>query len=259
MSNTSGSAVASSASSAATEAAIRAALLANMNNTSSSTGAPSVPQQQKKPTIPEPPPPPKEDEVPDSGDAINTFASYIPTGLPPSVIKILQERAQASNNSNDTASTTFSGNSNLVDLSMDNKKDDDTNSIIEILDTDNEDSRMGMEDITNIADAKTNGLDQKQPSSSDTKPNSKECTIAHELFTSGKIQSHTSPAVESALLSSVSAPLVPNEACETILPLLKEGKLSPLQAEGVSLAVSRFNRVFVSKGSGKGDGSMRAG
>ena len=103
-------------------------------------------------------------------------------------------------------------------------------------------------------------MDQKQPSSSDTKPNSKECTnIAHELFTSGKIQSHTSPAVESALLSSVSAPLVPNEACETILPLLKEGKLSPLQAEGVSLAVSRFNRVFVSKGSGKGDGSMRAG
>ena len=140
---------------------------------------------------------------------------------------------------------------------MDNKKDDDDNSIIEILDTDNEDSRMGMEDITNIADTKTNVLDQKQPSSSDTKP-SNNIHIAHELFTSGKIQSHTSPAVESALLSSVSAPLVPNEACETILPLLKEGKLSPLQAEGVSLAVSRFNRVFVSKGSGKGDGSMRA-
>ena len=230
------------------------------NNTSSSTGAPSVPQPQKKPTIPAPPPPPKEDEVQDSGDAINTFASYIPTGLPPSVIKILQERAQACNNiSNDTTSTTFGGNSNLVDLSMDNKKDNDDNSIIEILDTDNEDSRMGMEDITNIADTKTNVLDQKQLSS-DTKPSNKECNnIAYELFTSGKIQSHTSPAVESALLSSVSAPLVPNEACETILPLLKEGKLSPLQAEGVSLAVSRFNRVFVSKGSGKGDGSMRAG
>jgi len=231
------------------------------NNTSTSTGAPSVPQPpQKKPTIPAPPPPPKEDEVQDSGDAINTFASYIPTGLPQSVIKILQERAQACNISNDTTSTkTFSGNSNLVDLSIDNtKKDDDNNSIIEILDTDNEDSRMGMEDITNIADTKTNVLDQKQPSSSDTKP-SNNIQIAHELFTSGKIQSHTSPAVESALLSSVSAPLVPNEACETILPLLKEGKLSPLQAEGVSLAVSRFNRVFVSKGSGKGDGSMRAG
>ena len=245
MSNTFGTTASSAASSAATEAAIRAALLANMNNTSSSTGAPTQ-AQQKKPTIPVPPPPPKEDEVQDSGDAINTFASYIPTGLPPSVIKILQERAQACSSSN---------NSNLVDLSLDNKKDDDDNSIIEILDTDNEDSRMGMEDITNIADTKTSGLDQKQPSSD--KPNSKD--VAHELFTSGKIQSHTSPAVESALLSSVSAPLVPNEACETILPLLKEGKLSPLQAEGVSLAVSRFNRVFVSKGSGKGDGSMRAG
>ncbi|KAL7532804.1 hypothetical protein ACHAXR_004855, partial [Thalassiosira sp. AJA248-18] len=73
------------------------------------------------------------------------------------------------------------------------------------------------------------------------------------------LQSHTSPAVESALLSSVSAPSVPDAAASTILPLVREGKLSPLQAEGVTLAINRFNRVFTSKGSGRNDGDMRAG
>ena len=43
------------------------------------------------------------------------------------------------------------------------------------------------------------------------------------------------------------------------LSLVTERKLSPLQAEGVTLAIHRFNRIFVSKGSGRGDGCMRAG
>ena len=79
------------------------------------------------------------------------------------------------------------------------------------------------------------------------------------LFTTGQVQSHTSPSVESALLSSVSAPPVSNDAASTLLPLVREGKLSPLQAEGVTLAIQRFNRVFTSKGAGKNDGLMRAG
>jgi len=76
--------------------------------------------------------------------------------------------------------------------------------------------------------------------------------------------SHTSPSVESALLSSVSSPTVPDEAAKVIYPLVQQDKLSPLQAEGVLLAIHRFQRVFRSGGSGGGGGGgggkmMRAG
>eukprot|EP00985_Skeletonema_marinoi_P016063 scaffold8533_cov126-Skeletonema_marinoi.AAC.1 len=82
-----------------------------------------------------------------------------------------------------------------------------------------------------------------------------------QLFTTKNalIPSHTSPACESALLSSVSAcnfssngsdGALQDEAASTILPLVVEGKLSPLQAEGVALATTRFNRVFTSNSAG---------
>lgn len=71
--------------------------------------------------------------------------------------------------------------------------------------------------------------------------------------------SHTSPSVESALLSSVSSPTVPDEAAKVIYPLVQQDKLSPLQAEGVLLAIHRFQRVFRSGGSGGGGKMMRAG
>ena len=218
---------------------------------------------------PAPPPPPAEDAVQDGGDAIDTFSSYVPTALPPCIVQLLHERAAAkTKRTND-----------VVDLYEDEdeeKKEDDANSIIEILDTDNEDSRLGMEDITNTALKQLQSgegviMDKKLPPSSTTTTTNNNNDIdtdneesiakstTHSLFTSGKISSHTSPAVESALLSSVSAPSVPDESATTILPLLRDGKLSPLQAEGVSLAISRFNRVFTRKGSGKNDGMMRAG
>ena len=222
---------------------------------------------------PAPPPPPAEDAVQDGGDAIDTFSSYVPTALPPCIVQLLHERAAAKTKSHN------SSHNDVVDLSNEGeeKKEDDANSIIEILDTDNEDSRLGMEDITNTTLKQLQSgegviMDKKLPPSSTTTTTSNnnndidtdnEESIAksttHSLFTSGKISSHTSPAVESALLSSVSAPCVPDESATTILPLLRDGKLSPLQAEGVSLAISRFNRVFTRKGSGKNDGMMRAG
>lgn len=43
---------------------------------------------------------------------------------------------------------------------------------------------------------------------------------------------HTALAVESALLSSVEALPVSDAAASTVLPLVSEGKLSLLQAEG---------------------------
>ena len=222
---------------------------------------------------PAPPPPPAEDAVQDGGDAIDTFSSYVPTALPPCIVQLLHERAAAKTKSHN------SSHNDVVDLSNEGeeKKEDDANSIIEILDTDNDDSRLGMEDITNTTLKQLQSgegviMDKKLPPSSTTTTTSNnnndidtdnEESIAksttHSLFTSGKISSHTSPAVESALLSSVSAPSVPDESATTILPLLRDGKLSPLQAEGVSLAISRFNRVFTRKGSGKNDGMMRAG
>mmetsp|Transcript_8224 Transcript_8224/g.15023 ORF Transcript_8224/g.15023 Transcript_8224/m.15023 type:complete len:345 (+) Transcript_8224:181-1215(+) len=142
------------------------------------------------------------------------------------------------------------------------------NDVIEILDTDNEDSRMEMENnttktTTTLCDEKmSNGnVNDASPtiSNNDNDDNKYNNPTTSSLFTSGAIQSHTSPAVESALLSSVSAPPVPNDAASTILPLVKEGKLSPLQAEGVTLAIQRFGRVFTSRGSGRNDGYMRAG
>ena len=267
------------------EAALRAALLARAaanskiaNNMSAANvqsaadlAASAVGGGNNKKAVgpPAPPPPPAEDAVQDGGDAIDTFSSYVPTALPPCIVQLLHERAAAkTKRTND-----------VVDLYEDEEKkeEDDANSIIEILDTDNEDSRLGMEDITNTALKQLQSgegviMDKKLPPSSTTTATSNnnndidtdnEESIAknttHSLFTSGKISSHTSPAVESALLSSVSAPSVPDESATTILPLLRDGKLSPLQAEGVSLAISRFNRVFTRKGSGKNDGMMRAG
>ena len=94
---------------------------------------------------PAPPPPPAEDAVQDGGDAIDTFSSYVPTALPPCIVQLLHERAAAKTKSHN------SSHNDVVDLSNEGeeKKEDDANSIIEILDTDNEDSRLGMEDITN--------------------------------------------------------------------------------------------------------------
>jgi hypothetical protein len=56
---------------------------------------------------------------------------------------------------------------------------------------------------------------------------------------------HTSPACESALLASVSAPLPPPGALEVLVT----ASLSKLQLEGCSLAIARHQRLFVSKNS----------
>lgn len=58
------------------------------------------------------------------------------------------------------------------------------------------------------------------------------------------VPSHASHACESALLSSVQAPKVSDEAATTLLDLAESRALSPLQLEGVCLAISRHNRLY---------------
>ena len=254
--------------------------------------------------------PAAEDAVQDGGDAIDCFASYIPTALPPCIVSMLQEKAASASASRamniDTSSnngagaggsgtaTTSSSKSNTVDdvidllaerdhSKMSSKKSinnvGNSDEIIEILDTDNEDSRLDAEEHFNTKKSSTcataksdntnpshdmhNIMNEKMPASKSNNDNSDTTTTSstsnHTIFTTNQISSHTSPAVESALLSSVSAPPVPDSAAATVLPLVMDGKLSPLQAEGVCLAINRFSRVFTKKGQGKNDGFMRAG
>ena len=58
------------------------------------------------------------------------------------------------------------------------------------------------------------------------------------------VPSHTSSACESALLSSVAAPMCHPDTAACITTLCEQRKLSPLQAEGVMLAIQRHQRVF---------------
>ena len=182
-----------------------------------------------------------EDAVQDGGNAIDTFSSYIPSALPRSVLKALFDAHHHSE--------TKSSTQRHVQQQQQQQPQQD---VIEILDSDDEECEQ-------------NDTKQEAPTSSlSTAEYSSQLFITKNAL----IQSHTSPACESALLSSVSASnfssndsdgALNDEAASTILSLVVEGKLSPLQAEGVALATTRFNRVFTSnKGSAAG-GQQRAG
>lgn len=239
-----------------------------------------------------------EDAVQDGGDAIDTFSSYIPTGLPPCIVQLLKDKAAASTK----AMTTGTSGSTVVDAtdvagvgaSIQN------NEVIELLDSDDDDatndndnrpavpipklaaalssdteanaakenngrgsetlgSRCG-EYVIKTIDTAAAAFSSSSSSSSDA--NNVDSNDKSNLFLCSS--SHTSPSVESALLSSVSSPTVPDEAAKVIYPLVQQDKLSPLQAEGVLLAIHRFQRVFRSGSGGAGNGAgsggkMRAG
>jgi len=170
------------------------------------------------------------DDANDGGYAIDTFSSYVPSALPHCVLKALFGAHHPAKKS--THGTQDNGSKSEIHSKQ-------QNDVIEILDdTDDE--------------CEQSSTKQEAPAS--TLTNSDYSSL---LFTkNGLIQSHTSPACESALLSSVSAcnfssdcgdGALNDEAASTILPLIVEGKLSPLQAEGVTMAITRFNRVFTSK------------
>ena len=245
-------------------------------------------------------PPAAEDAANDGGESIDTFSAYVPSALPSCLVKALEERQREKEEQNLTAvlasasasnlasAATLSSNSASNDVfdqqgkSSTSKADDDSDdSVIEILDTEDEDSRMGAKgegdgdggpksasangnsDIdANInadtkgksdadvnIDANINANANSNVPAKDNEPSDREQHMSSTRLYSS-VPSHTSPAVESALLSSVAAPPVPDEAARTIMELVKDGQLSPLQAEGVALAINRFRRVFTGTGTG---------
>jgi hypothetical protein len=156
-----------------------------------------------------------EDDARDGGDAIDTFSSYIPASLPECVVKLLLHKQRGSRR-NDDDTTTNSTSINEEDSSS-------NNGVIEILDTDDDTTRPFVEN-----DDSTNST---------------------KLLFNDDFLSHTSPAVESALLSSASPPCPPNDSATIILPLVANNQLSPLQAEGAALAIAKFHRVYTNSSS----------
>ena len=191
---------------------------------------------------PKSPPLTAEDSVQDGGDAIDTFSSYIPTALPQCIVNVLHEKVACESKSS-TDSITSTSKSSAPQVSG--------QQVIELLDSD-DDSLEIVHD--NGKSSPSDGAKNEDTTKQIKSTNESTSNSIKSLFLNNPIQSHTSPAVESALLSSVSAPPVPDSAADVILPLVKEGKLSPLQAEGACLAVNRFRRVFKSD-----KGGVRAG
>ena len=190
-----------------------------------------------------------------AGDAIDTFSAYVPTSLPHRIVELLRRLHRRRPEEGGGGSTVGTGpeaaaagsgcgggggGGAAVARSNDPSLEagDDGGGVIEILDTDDDDSRLNFDDDGRIED----GIDDvgRRPLGDDPPP----------------IPSHTSPAVESALLSSASAPPPPDASADVVLSLVESGKLSPLQAEGATLAISKFHRVY--RGAA-GNGTTRAG
>ena len=186
---------------------------------------------------PQQPAPPAEDAVQDGGDAIDTFSSYIPTALPRCIVEVLRDQA---NGAHEHVQTNAS----------DAKPAATVPEIIELSDSEDELEIVADSSNNNFikSDATNESSTTHQTNNDSDTTNDPTESIAHTKDIFNKLQSHTSPAVESALLSSVSAPPVSNSSADVVLPLVKQGKLSPLQAEGVCLAVERFRRVFLGEG-----------
>jgi hypothetical protein len=157
------------------------------------------------------PPPPPEDQVGDGGESIATFANYRPATLPSTVADILNGKPDSFATNNTTPQP------EIIDLIDDDETQPNTNS---------DDNDMPVE-----TDENTDTIEQPQLRLS--------------------CPSHTSLACESALLSSVRAPLVSNQAAECLLEVARNKALSPLQLEGALLAIQRHCRFF--------SGNIRAG
>ena len=262
-------AVATSASATATAAATAAAAASAASSAPGKAAAAAAP-------------PAAEDAANDGGESIDTFSAYVPSALPSCLVKALEERQREKEEQNLTAASASASASNLASAatlssnsasndindqqgkSSTSKADDDSDdSVIEILDTEDEDSRMGAKgegdgdggpksasaNGDSDIDANINADTNSNVPAEDNEPSDREQHMSSTRLYSS-VPSHTSPAVESALLSSVAAPPVPDEAARTIMELVKDGQLSPLQAEGVALAINRFRRVFTGTGTG---------
>ena len=158
-----------------------------------------------------PPPPVVEDQAGEGGQSIETFASYKPTALPKNVVDLL-------NGSKELIQNPPPPQQEVISLIDDDDDDDDDE------DEDDDDDTLSFIDED---DAEHDEHSQRN--------------VMMEPLT---CPSHTSLASESALLASVRAPLVDPKAAECLLELAKSKALSPLQFEGVLLAIQRHHRIF---------------
>ena len=234
-------------------------------------------------------PKPEDDDGANGGTtSIDTFQEYKPTALPREVVRACNEwyasRSTRSSNSTWNVDLESSRNSNSnfdncstrkeeansggetltsnVSNSNSNTNSDPTKSqttqhqiktsVIDLTETDAE------ADNTEARREQTQSVAGSNDSSTPKAPTPLELSTFPLLPL--EVPSHTSTACESALLSSVSAPMVPEETAECLLPLLltkqnqtqKQNQddeqqtrppLSPLQLEGVLLAIQKHRRV----------------
>ena len=195
--------------------------------------------------------------------SIDTFQEYKPTALPSKVVRACNEWYTTSTSTSTTTSNSNSNHKNIVKAGKENntasgKNDDEkTNSVIDLT------------EVETKTEAKIEVAIETEPTKDITTATISSTTTT---TTALEVPSHTSSACESALLSSVAAPMVPYEVAECLLPLLladgvgtphsiskssndteteTETKtpppppppLSPLQLEGVLLSIQRHRRI----------------
>lgn len=170
--------------------------------------------------------PPAEDEAGEGGEAVATFSNYVP----PAWATNLQFAVSAPS-----------------DTSAHEKNTDSKDDVIAI-DCDSDDEIEIVEEVK----IKTTNTDDANIAIAATPP-----TFTCDHNKEKQKQSHSSPACESGLLASVSAPEPNKECLSVIAQLVQEGKLSPLQAEGAGLAIQRHCRLLKRDGIDEGKPSQR--
>mmetsp|Transcript_31465 Transcript_31465/g.46405 ORF Transcript_31465/g.46405 Transcript_31465/m.46405 type:complete len:1291 (+) Transcript_31465:79-3951(+) len=172
-------------------------------------------QSSNKPNIP----PQAEDAVGDGGEAVATFSAYIP----PKWAADLQLPRAVSDTSG-ACSPTVARNG-MVPAAKSPPGENTDVICIDCSDDDEELEIVSSKEISSTI-----------PSTNDD-PKNMTVPLSNKL-------SHSSPACESGLLASVSAPEPSKECLRVISELVQQGKLSPLQAEGSGLAIQRHCRLL---------------
>ena len=166
-----------------------------------------------------------EDAAGEGGDAIATFSNYVAPQWALQQCIVVPEV----NNYNDTATSTTSTSVNLYQVQ---KKHRGNKEVILIdLSDDEEDTN----------DHDTNVKNNDNSASTSPKNNPQQQNNNNGIK---RIPSHSSPACESGLLASVSAPQPKQDSLTIIRQLAQQEKLSPLQVEGAGLAIQRHCRIF---------------
>ena len=194
-----------------------------------------------------------EDAAGESGEAVQTFAAY----SPPIWARIPVKRKSLHTMPCEIPSAVINNKDDVIVIDSSdlhtmpceipstviNKKDD-------VIVIDSSDDETLCEEKKCEPDMVTK--DEELAHSSPCEPDvvTKDEELAHsspcepDVITKDEELAHSSPACESGLLASVSAPQPSKESLRVVTQLAEEGKLSPLQVEGVGLAIHRHCRLL---------------